>query len=114
MNLASFGALDHTSIFQVDQIFLLQRAQLIQHLVGGVNSVKIEDHQIAHVNLPMQGSRPSDPTSRQTGRSTWACETGIAPLRVAEWPGESIAMARAKPAVSGATPIRPGPARRSA
>src|SRR5262245_37528345 len=108
MNLASFGALDHTSIFQVDQIFLLQRAQLIQHLVGGVNSVKIEDHQIAHVNLPaMEGSRPSDPTSRRTGRSTWACEHGIAPLRAAEWPRESIDMARANPS-------RPSPARRNA
>src|SRR6516162_8819778 len=48
MNLATLVTLDHTSVLQIDQIFLLQRAEFIQHLIGGVNAIEVKDHQIAH------------------------------------------------------------------
>src|SRR5262249_20367925 len=53
VNLATLFALDHTSVLQIDQIFLLQRAELVQHLIGGVNAIEVEDHQIAHGHPPL-------------------------------------------------------------
>jgi len=48
MNFAIFISLDHASIFQIDQLLLLQGAQLVQHLIRRVNSVKIKYDQIAY------------------------------------------------------------------
>src|SRR5262245_12637582 len=51
MDLAVLVALDDAGIFQIDQIFLLQRACLVQHFVGGVDTVKAKYDQTAHIPL---------------------------------------------------------------
>ena len=53
MNLAAVVAFDHAGVLQIDQMLLLQGAQLVQDLIGGVKSVKPEDHEIAHVVAPV-------------------------------------------------------------
>src|SRR5262249_43782331 len=74
MNLAALFTLDHTGVFQIDQIFLLQRAQLVQHLIGRVNSVKIEDDQSTHVLSPaMDRFDARRATPRKAERMTSRC-----------------------------------------
>jgi len=48
MDLAILIAFSHAGVFEIDQILLLHRSQLIQHLVGSVHAVEVEYDQIAH------------------------------------------------------------------
>src|SRR5262249_29853943 len=46
--LAVLVALNHAGVFEIDQILLLHRSQLVQHLVSRVDTVEVEYDQIAH------------------------------------------------------------------
>lgn len=52
MDLAGGVAFDHARVLEVDQMLLLQGAQLVQDFNGGAKPVKAEDYQIAHVGAP--------------------------------------------------------------
>jgi hypothetical protein len=44
-------AFNDASIFEIDEVLLLQRPQLVEHLICGVQSIKAENDQIAHCAL---------------------------------------------------------------
>ena len=39
------------AFLKIDEILLLQRAQLVQHLIGGMEPVKAQNHEIAHRSI---------------------------------------------------------------
>ena len=60
MDLAGRIALDHAGVLEVEQILLLQGPQFVEHVVGGVDSVKSKYDQIAHrwLSLTCVRTRP--------------------------------------------------------
>src|SRR5208283_1339355 len=70
MNFAIFITLNYTCIFQVDQMLHLKRAQLIQYLIGRVNSVKpigrtagcAQDHDMAGASRSPSNVVPPTPS----------------------------------------------------
>src|SRR5690242_15877746 len=54
MDLAVLVAFNHAGVFEIDEILLLHRSELVQHLVSGVHAVEVEYDQIAHEPSPRQ------------------------------------------------------------